>query len=95
MEIHVPKALHSWREFAREEVYDMQAQYERLQERELSGSSSVLGLGGLLQKDPLQMTPSQLAEAECSLNAALTEMNIIHDIGHTLDQRYARALAEQ
>ncbi len=74
------------------EVYDLQHDFELLQQRALAASLDVEGLGTLLARNPASLSSAELADAERRLGIELADVNAMEQVAGPLNQRYQELL---
>lgn len=74
------------------EMYDLQNVFEGLQQRSLSSSLEVEGLGTLLQRNTQTITTAELSDAERRLGIAMANVQAMQQLSQPLNQRYEQVL---
>lgn len=74
------------------EVYDLQREFESLQQRALAASLDVQGLATLLQRKPESLTAAELSDAERRMGTALANTRAMQQLAEPLNQRYQELL---
>lgn len=73
-------------------VYDLQHDFETLQQRALAASLEVEGLGTLLARTPASISSAELADAERRLGIELAHVTAMEEVARPLNERYQELL---
>ena len=74
------------------EVYDLQQQFNVVQDRAFQSSLQVIGLLPLTFKDPKQVSALQLDESEKTVTLAAANVNAVVQLAAALQAEYAKSL---
>lgn len=74
-------------------VYDLQREFQALEQRGFSASLDVEGLASLLTRDPATLTPGDLSDAERKLGVAQADVMALQEVSQSLQRLYDQTLS--